>query len=274
MNSRVARQLALLAVPALVATGCSAASSDDAVAGPGMSDLAPSYASRPAQSRDEAKEKAAGQRDEGGARARGSGHDAARAPQPGESPKTRGPRNGDGGSTNAAPAASASAPRPVTVRDPSGDVGGGGGVEQAPASADIVAVSLRRRGDVVEVRTTFAAAVPSRQSGSKGMNVASFYDVDDNGIVDYEVWASLADDGWGTGHLDRRQEKATFGPSTGIRVSVDGDTLVTRFSVERIGGADVFRWSAASEWGSYESMASSTSARDHAPDDGAVDYPG
>ena len=84
----------------------------------------------------------------------------------------------------------------------------------------------------------------------------------------------LADDGWGTGHLDRRQEKATFGPSTGIRVSVEGDTLVTRFSVERIGGADVFRWSAASEWGSYESMASSTSARDHAPDDGAVDYPG
>jgi hypothetical protein len=137
-----------------------------------------------------------------------------------------------------------------------------------------VAVSLRRRGDVVEVRTTFAAAVPSHQSGSKGMNVASFYDVDDNGIVDYEVWASLADDGWGTGHLDRRQEKATFGPSTGIRVSVEGDTLVTRFSVERIGAADVFRWSAASEWGSYESMASSTSARDHAPDDGAVDYPG
>ena len=104
-------------------------------------------------------------------------------PQPGERPKTRDSRNGDGGSTNAAPAesASASAPRPVTVRDPSGDVGGG--VEQAPASADIVAVRLSRRGDVVEVRTTFAAAVPSRQSGSKGMNVASFYDVDDNGSL-------------------------------------------------------------------------------------------
>jgi hypothetical protein len=265
--------LALLAVPALVATGCSAASSDDAVAGPGMSDLAPSYDARPAQSRDEAEEKPAGKRDDRGARARGSGQDAARTPQPGESPKTRGSRNGDGGSTDAAPAEPPlAAPRPVTVRDPSGDVGGG--VEQAPASADIVAVRLSRRGDVVEVRTSFAAPVPSRQSGSKGMNVASFYDVDDNGIVDYEVWASLADDGWGTGHLDRRQEKATFGPSTGIRVSVEGDTLVTRFSVERIGGADVFRWSAASEWGSYESMASSTSARDHAPDDGAVDYPG
>jgi hypothetical protein len=106
------------------------------------------------------------------------------------------------------------------------------------------------------------------------MNVASFYDVDDNGVIDYEVWASLADNGWGTGHLDRREEKATFGPSTGIEVNVEGDTLVTRFPVDRIGGAEVFRWSAASEWGSYESMAASTTARDYAPDEGSVDYPG
>lgn len=273
MNLRAARHLVLLAVLAVVATGCSAASSDDAVAGPGMSDLAPSYDARPSQSREKAEEKAGEQSDKAGARGRGSGRDAARTPQPGERAKN-GSRDGDGGSKDTAPAesASVSAARPVTVRDPSGDVGGG--IEQAPASADIVAVSLSRRGDVVEVRTTFAAPVPRRQSGSQGMNVASFYDVDDNGIVDYEVWASLADDGWGTGHLDRRREKATFGPSTGIRVSVEGDTLVARFSVERIGGADVFRWSAASEWGSYESMASSTSARDHAPDEGAVDYPG
>jgi hypothetical protein len=106
------------------------------------------------------------------------------------------------------------------------------------------------------------------------MNVASFYDVNGNGVVDYEIWASLADNGWGTGHLDRREEKATFGPSSGIVVSVEGRTLVTRFPLERVGGAQAFRWSVASEWGSYESMAASTSARDYAPDEGAVDYRG
>ena len=124
------------------------------------------------------------------------------------------------------------------------------------------------------MRTTFASAVPTRQTGRKGMNVASFYDIDGNGIVDYEVWTSLADNGWGTGYLDRRRDKATFGPSTQIRVGVAGDTLVVRFPVSRIGGARVFRWSAASEWGSYASMSSSTSARDYAPDRGAVNYPG
>jgi len=273
VNLHVARHLVPLAVLALVATGCSAASSDDAVAGPGMSDLAPSYDARPGKGRAEAEEPAAERAGDDRAGRRGSERAGARMAENADNLKPRGSQKGGGTGDAVAPGpAPVSAPRQVTVGDPSGDVSGG--IEQAPASADIVGVRLSRRGDVVEVRTTFAAAVPSRQSGSKAMNVASFYDVDDNGIVDYEVWASLADDGWGTGHLDRHQEKATFGPSTGIRVSVEGDTLVTRFSVERIGGADVFRWSVASEWGSYESMASSTSARDHAPDDGAVDYPG
>jgi len=263
-----------LAVLALVATGCSAASSGDAVAGPGMSDLAPSYDARPGKGRVQAEAPAGERAGDDRAGRRGSERDGARTRNTTDTLKPRGSHKGSGGRDDAvAPGPEpVSAPRPVTVGDPSGDVSGG--IEQAPASADIVEVRLSRRGDVVEVRTTFAAAVPSRQSGSKGMNVASFYDVDDNGIVDYEVWASLADDGWGTGHLDRRREKATFGPSTGIQVRVEGDTLVTRFPVERVGGADVFRWSAASEWGSYESMASATSARDHAPDDGAVDYRG
>jgi hypothetical protein len=160
----------------------------------------------------------------------------------------------------------------VRVEDPSGDLSRS--VEGRPASADIVAVRLTRKDDVVEVRTTFAGTVPTRQTGSKGMNVASFYDVDDNGIVDYEVWTSLADNGWGTGYLDRRNDKATFGPATRIEVAVAGDTLVTRFPMSRIDGAKAFHWSAASEWGSYQSMSSSTSARDYAPDQDAADFPG
>jgi hypothetical protein len=233
-----------------------------------MSDLAPSYDARPATRGGEGEKPRTRQAE--ATRDGGQGRETAAAGRgtPGrESTEGSGRRDGAAG-----PAATAvAAARPVVVEDPSGDLSRS--LEGAPASADVVTVRLDRAGDMVAVRTTFAAPVPARQNGSKGMNVASFYDVDDNGIVDYEVWASLADNGWGTGHLDRRRQRARFGPSTGIEVRVQGATLVTRFPLDRIGNAESFRWSAASEWGSYQSMAASTSARDYAPDDGAVDYP-
>lgn len=150
-----------------------------------------------------------------------------------------------------------------------------GSLVRPPASADIVAVELTRTSREVVVRTTFAAEVPRRQEdGSRTTNVASFYDVDGNGLIDYEIWTSLADDGWGTGYLDRRQNEAAFGSETGIQVRVEGAVLVVTFPAERIDGASSFRWSAASEWGTYQQMATSTSARDYAPDDGAAVYPG
>jgi hypothetical protein len=260
---------------ALLATACGPAASGDLAAGPGMSDLAPSY-----DARADASGGTAGPAKKPGSApptdAGGDGSPSAAAPAVTSGPEERPTSPAGGGGTareaRQTPGAGAGATKAVRVSDPAGDLSRS--LEGTPASADIVAVTLRRSGSTVEVRTRFAAAVPTRQSGGKGMNVASFYDVDDNGIVDYEVWASLADDGWGTGHLDRREERASFGPSTGIEVRVEGDTLVTTFPLDRIGGADVFRWSAASEWGSFESMAASTSARDYAPDDGAVDHPG
>jgi len=260
---------ALATVVLLLVAACGGgASSGDAASGPVMSDLAPSYSaqpdaekSRPAQGK-KAERRRQARRDAARTGDRQAGSAAAEAASDEH-------RQRQGASAPAREATLSSAP--VLVDDPSGDLSRS--VEGAPASADIVAVRLVRRGGSVEVRTTFAGAVPTRQTGEKGMNVASFYDVDDNGIVDYEVWTSLADNGWGTGYLDRREEKATFGPSPGIRVSVDGNTLVTRFPVSRLGDAEAFRWSAASEWGSYASMSSSTSARDYAPDRGAVDYP-
>jgi hypothetical protein len=161
----------------------------------------------------------------------------------------------------------------VRVTDATGDMTATLG--SPPASADITAVELSRSATEVTVRLTFADAVPTRQEDdSRTTNVATFYDVNGNGVVDYEIWVSLADNGWGTGYLDRRNHQSSFGPATGIEVSVEGSTLVTRFPVDRIDGASQFRWSAASEWGGYEAMATSTSARDHAPDDGAVGYPG
>ena len=268
------RHLASLAVLALVAVGCGgAASSTDAGAGPGMSDLAPSYDARPDTPPKEPKRRQGRETGDGsGDRPDGSPQAALPSSSKGGQPAARQERGGGRTRDGAARSADASVAGPVSIQDPSGDLSAS--PEGAPPSADIVAVALTRKGDEIEVRTTFAGPVPVKQSGSKGMNVASFYDVDGNGMVDYEVWASLADNGWGTGHLDDRRNKATFGPSTGIEVTVEGKTLVTRFPLERVGGARGFRWSAASEWGSYESMAASTSARDYAPDDGAAEYPG
>ncbi len=271
-------QLGWLVVPALLLTGCGAAADDEVAAGPGMTDLAPTYDARPAEDGSASPTKQAlekADRPRAGAGTKQTATRPTRKPQQVEPQQTgtaakptQGTRNG----TSARSGAVAAPSGPVRVSDPSGDLSRG--LEGAPAFADIVAVQVDRSGGTVTVRTTFAAAVPTKQTDNKGMNVASFYDVDDNGVIDYEVWASLADNGWGTGHLDRREEKAAFGPSTGIEVTVEGDTLVTRFPVDRIGGAEVFRWSAASEWGSYESMAASTTARDYAPDEGSVDYPG
>jgi hypothetical protein len=274
MNFYFLRGLGPVLALALLATACGTAASGEVAGGPGMSDLAPSYDARPdpgVGGVEPAKRPGSGTSTDAGADAAEPGSEVSAATG-GTTERRSRPDGGGGSAREARPSPRAGAAKAVRVSDPVGDLSRS--LEGAPASADIVAVTLRRSGSTVEVRTRFAAAVPSRQSGGKGMNVASFYDVDDNGIVDYEVWASLADDGWGTGHLDRREERASFGPGTRIEVRVEGDTLVTVFPIERIGGADVFRWSAASEWGSFESMAASTSARDYAPDDGAVDYPG
>jgi hypothetical protein len=278
MNFYLPRQLGSLVVLTLLLTGCGAAADDEVAAGPGMTDLAPTFDARPAEGSSASPTKQARKQSDtprAGAGTKQAATRPTRKPQQTEPQQTvtaTKPTKGTRDGTSAPGGAVAAPSGPVRVSDPSGDLGRG--LEGSPAHADIVAVQVDRSGGTVTVRTTFAAAVPTKQTDNKGMNVASFYDVDDNGVIDYEVWASLADNGWGTGHLDRRQEKASFGPSTGIEVTVEGATLVTRFPVDRIGGAEVFRWSAASEWGSYESMAASTTARDYAPDEGSVDYPG
>lgn len=274
MNLCLVCRIGSLAAVAVLAAGCGAASSDEVTAGPAMTDLAPSYDASPGQ---EPTGPEGGERTTKGRSADSTVEtkekDARLPSQPSRSKTTRAPESSGHSEPNATRARPAAEPdSAVRVGDPTGDMTRG--VEPGPASADIVAVELSRAQGTIEVRTTFAGAVATRTSGNKGMNVASFYDVDGNGIIDYEVWASLADNGWGTGHLDRREERASFGPSSRITVSVEGRTLVTTFPVDRVGGAESFRWSAASEWGSYESMAASTSARDYAPGEGAVGYPG
>jgi hypothetical protein len=128
----------------------------------------------------------------------------------------------------------------------------------------------------MELRVHLGGTVPATApDGDHTMNVASFYDVDGDGQVDFEVWANLADTGWGPAWFDDRGKgKARFGDRSGVTVTVEGDELVLGFATGLVGDAERFRWSLASEWGRYEVLGTLAAARDDAPDDdGSVTFP-
>lgn len=148
--------------------------------------------------------------------------------------------------------------------------------DSPPAWADLVGGTLIRRADGFELRVRLAGgSVPTTTDEDHTMNVASFYDVDGDGGVDYEVWANLAWRGWGGSWFDNRAEQAQLGPKAGVAIEVAGDEVVLRFPLARVGGAERFRWSLATEWGRYEAISTSATARDDAPDfDAAARFPG
>jgi hypothetical protein len=89
------------------------------------------------------------------------------------------------------------------------------------------------------------------------------------------VWANLARRGWGGSWFDNRGRKAQLGEKAGVGIEVAGDEVVLRFPLVRLGGAEQFRWSLASEWGRYEALSTSATAKDEAPDfDAAARFPG
>ncbi len=174
--------------------------------------------------------------------------------------------------TTAAAASSA----PATARalsaslsDPSGDVSGS--LTKAPDQVDIVGATLTRGPDGFSLRVSFAGAVPARDA-EKTENVASFYDVDGDGQVDYEVWATLADNGWSGSY--RFPDGARFGSDSQVSVRVDGRDLVLGFPLTHLRQARAFRWSVGAEWGTYEQVAAGATAHDTAPDQGVVAFPG
>lgn len=105
------------------------------------------------------------------------------------------------------------------------------------------------------------------------MNVASFFDVDGDGVIDYEIWANLADTGWSPAYFDNTGAGGKFGQGSGVEVEVAGGELVMRFPLSHLANSRGFRWSLASEWGRYEVISSPAAARDDAPDnDGFVRF--
>lgn len=159
-------------------------------------------------------------------------------------------------------------PRRASVTDPTGDVRGT--LTGAPAHADLTGAALTR-GDVFEVRVSFAGAVPARQTDDRIVQVATFYDLDGDGETDYEVWASLADDGWGTSY--RTPDGARFGDDSGAGARPEGNDLVISFPLTHLQRADSLAWAVGAQWGTLEQVATGTTSKDNAPDGGWARLP-
>lgn len=169
--------------------------------------------------------------------------------------------------TPTSPAAPTSA-GPSSVSDPRGDVRGGlGGV---PAHVDVVGAAVSGDGGGFEVRIKVAGTLPQVSDGSNVENVVAFFDVDLDGMVDYEAWGHLAEEGWSASA--RAPGGATFGAASGVTATPSGDTLVLSFPASVVGNARSFQWSAATEYGSLAQVASGATATDYAPDNAGVRF--
>jgi len=180
----------------------------------------------------------------------------------------------DGNAGSGSGDAPAARPKPAgplraSVSDPTGDVRGT--LTGAPPYADLTGAALTR-GDVFQVRVSFAGAVPQRQSDDRIVQVATFYDLDGDGETDYEVWASLADNGWGTSY--RTPNGARYGDNSGASARPDGNDLVLTFPLAHLERTDSLAWAVGAQWGTLEQVASGTTSKDNAPDGGWATFPG
>jgi hypothetical protein len=191
------------------------------------------------------------------------------------------PSGGGAASTTAPTGTTAPGSAPTTVvvltasvTDPVGDLTPSP-LDPPPPWADLAGGRLTRTGDDVELRIRLGGPPPSQApDDERTMNAAFFADVDGDGHVDYEVWANLADDGWGSAWYDNPRGTARFARESGVTVTVEGDELVVRFPWSHLGRAETFRWSLASEWGRFVVIGTAAAARDDAPDDDqAVSFP-
>ncbi len=179
----------------------------------------------------------------------------------------------DAGSTTTTTTAVAPPVERVRVDDPDDDAVGG--VDQdPPAWTDLAGVELIRQGNAYSLRVQLAGGeAPETSDGESTMNIASFFDVDGDGSVDYEIWANLGPDGWGGSWFDD-QGHGSFGEDSNVSIEVDGDEVVVLFPDVMLGQADRFRFSVASEYGELSALGSGFTRRDDVPDnDEAVSFP-
>jgi len=143
-----------------------------------------------------------------------------------------------------------------------------------PGYADLTGAELTRSDGGFLLRVSATAAFPTRQvDADHTENVVLYADVDGDGHVDYEIWASLADNGWGTSFFDNPNGDAYYGDNSGVSASVIGRDLVVTFTLGHLAGAARFRWSIGAEWGTYTEVQVGTTSYDAAPDTGAAAFP-
>lgn len=193
------------------------------------------------------------------------------APSDGPSPATPDPE----GTTTSSPAptnppsgSGASEPRRGVLEDGTGDLDGLG-ANRAPAHADLRRVTLELTDTEGRIVVEFAGPAPENGEGDEIVNVATYHDVTGDGAVDYEIWASLTVDGWGTAWYDIRNGTARFASEDDVAVDVVEGTLVLTFPSSHLGDATSGQWLASSEWGTPLTIGTSTAVTDDAPDDRA-----
>lgn len=204
--------------------------------------------------------------------ASGSGDDGGAA-DGGDAPATfdggdDGATAGDGGG------APADAPvQRVAFDDPVGDATPGVGTSQPPRWSDLAGGALERKGNAFRLDIVLGDTAPTTSNGQETFNVASFFDVDGDGAVEYEIWVNLGPDGWLPVWYDD-QGNAAPGEESNVTVELDGPSVVLVFPDVILDAPDRLRFSLASEYGDLGVIGSSYARRDDAPDgDRAVSFP-
>ena len=253
----------LLVASALVLSGC--AGTDAAPSDP--SNHRPTYAAEPGS-------KPAKPRARHKPRAAPSASAVTRAATPGATATPGGSGVGStGGSETPGSATAASPTTHGSVSDVRGDERHAA-LSTPPGYADLTAAELTRSDAGLLLRVSATAAFPTRQvDADRTENVVFYADVDGDGKVDYEIWASLADNGWGTSFFDNANGDAYYGDNSGVSASVSGSDLVVTFTLGHLAGADRFRWSIGAEWGTYTEVQAGSTSYDAAPDTGAAAFP-
>lgn len=195
------------------------------------------------------------------------------------SPPTEAPEDpvattaGDAPSGTPAPPTGARGAASVSFDDPVGDATRGVGTDEPPPWTDLAGGSLERDGNAYRLRVRLGGDAPQTAPGRETMNIASFYDVDGDGAVDYEIWVNLGRSGWGPVWYDD-EGNAAPGDDSNVTVVVDGDEVRLLFPDVMLGTPDRLRFSIASEYGELSTIGSASARRDDAPDnDAAVSFP-
>jgi hypothetical protein len=257
------RPVALALAGALLAAGCAPDVDMPEASGLGGSDLAPSIKPDPKADRT----------GRGDPKNQKRGHSTKTQTKAARGTPESTPKAAAKPGAERSPAAASAAAAPATVlsasvTDPSGDVQGS--LTGAPDHVDVTGATLTRSADAFTLRVSFAGNVPVSDA-DKTENVASFYDLDGDGQLDYEVWATLADNGWSGSYVTPNGSR--FGADSGVTARPDGRDLVITFPLSHLRQARAFRWSVGAEWGSYEQLAAGATAKDNAPDSGVVAFP-